>query len=309
KVAEWTLIGIMVLLASGFFFQFGLGRTGFLTAFAPGEAQANLFRGTEDADGDWWYPLGVSVVATPVDIGGEKRTGYTVTKRADDPWARLQQVVTLNPGTTYTLSAAWKPYGDARPGFDGWGQQGGETVDSVLSTYLSDGSHMAGGSGGITALSSSSVDLGDGWVRAQVTFSYDGDGPLVWYVGAVPDRSNLTGVSTTFAELQLTATDAPVSYVPGHAERGVANLSTSRLPVWRDAMAAIAARPLLGWGPNGLPSALQELQADQVRVRPVAAHAHNIVLAVWVDRGLLGLAGLAVLGIVLALRAVQHRDR
>lgn len=309
KVAEWALIGLMLLLASGLFYQFGLGRTGFLTAFAPGQAEANLFRGSEVVDGDWWYPLGVSLVGTTVDIGGVQRTGYTVTKLTQDPWARLQQIVTLQPGTTYTLSAAWRPHGEARPGFDGWGQQSPDLPDTVLSTYVSGGTHMAVASGGLSVLSSSSVDLGDDWVRAQVTFAYEGEAPLVWYVGAVPDRSNLTGVSTTFAELQLTATEGPVAYAAGHAERGVANLSTSRLPIWRDALAAIAARPLLGWGPTGLPTAMDELQGSQMRVRPVAAHAHNIVLAVWTDRGLLGLAGLAVLGVVIALRAVQHRDR
>src|SRR5690606_2438332 len=210
---------------------------------APGEAEANLFRGTEVVDGDWWYPLGVSLVGTTVDVGGVQRTGYTVTKQLQDPWARLQQVVTLQPGRTYTLSSAWRPHGETRPGFDGWGQRSADEADSVLSTYVTGGTHVAVASGGISVLSSSSIDLGDGWVRAQVTFSFDGGTPMAWYVGAVPDRSNLTGVSTTFAELQLTATDVPVPYVPGHAERGVANLSTSRLPVWRDALTAISARP------------------------------------------------------------------
>src|SRR5690606_2555327 len=154
----------------------------------------------------------------------------------------------------------------------------------VLSTYVSAGTHVAVGSGGIYVHSSSAADLGDGWVRAQVTFSYDGAAPMVWYVGVVPDRSNLTGVSTTFAELQLTAADAPVADVPRHAERSVANPSPSRLPIRRLAPTAIAARPLLGWGPNGLPTAIHELHPDQMRVRPVAAHAHNIALAVWVDR-------------------------
>src|SRR5690606_24160005 len=132
---------------------------------------------------------------------------------------------------------------------------------------------------------------------------------LIWYVGAAPDRSNLTGVSTTFAEMQLTASDAPLPYVPGQAERGVTSLSESRLPIWRNSLTAISARPLLGWGVGGLPLAMSELQPEEARLRPVAAHAHNMIMATWVDRGIVGLVGLVILATVLALRAIQQRDR
>jgi len=308
KAAEWVLIGAMVMLALGVLHPLGIGRTGFLTAFVPGTQEANLFRGTEVVKGDWWYPLGVSVVGTNVQIGDSERAGLTVTKRWEEPWTRLQQVITLEPSQTYTLSAAWRPHGDARPGFEAWGQAGGD-IATTLSTYVDGGTHVAHGAGGITVLTSSAIDLGDGWTRAQVTFSYQGEAPVVWYVGAAPDRSNLTGVSTTFAELQLTATDAPVPYVPGLAERGVASLRASRLPIWRDALTAISARPLLGWGPSGLPLAMSELRPEEARLRPVAAHAHNMALATWVDRGIVGLIGLGILATVLALRAIQQRDR
>lgn len=308
KAAEWLLIGIMVLLALGALNPIGIGRTGFLTAFDPGTQEANLFRGTEVVEGDWWYPLGVSVVGTSVTIDGVERAGLTVTKRWEEPWTRLQQVITLHPDQTYTLSAAWRPHGDARPGFEAWGQLG-DAPATTLSTYLNEGTHVANGSGGITVLTSSAIELESDWVRAQVTFSYQGDAPVVWYVGAAPDRSNLTGVSTTFAELQLTATDVALPYVPGPAERGVASLRASRLPVWRDALAAISARPLLGWGPGGLPLAMAELKPEESRLRPVAAHAHNMALGTWVDRGLVGLVGLIILATVLSLRAVQQRDK
>lgn len=307
KGAEWLLIGGMLVLALGLLKPLGLGRTGFLTAFVPGEQEANLFRGTEVVRGDWWYDLGVSVVGTNVLVDGVERAGLTVTKRWQEPWARLQQVLTLEPGQTYTLSAAWRPHGDARPGFEAWGESG--NGPTKLSTYVLDGTHVANGTGGISVLTSSTSDLGDEWTRAQVTFSYGGESPLIWYVGVAPDRSNLTGVSTTFAELQLTASDTALPYVPGVAERGVGNLRESRLPIWRDAVAAITARPVLGWGESGLPRAMAALQPDEARLRPVAAHAHNMVLAVWVERGLLGVIGLLMLVTVLALRAVQQRDK
>lgn len=307
KGAEWVLVGAMLMLASGLLNPLGIGRSGFLTTFAPSSQEANLFRGTEVVKGDWWYDLGVSVVGTNVVIDGVERAGLTVTKRWEEPWARLQQVVTLQPGQTYTLSAAWLPHGEARPGLEAWGEVANGSV--TLSTYVENGVHTTIGSGGITVLTSSVGELADGWSRGQVTFSYDGQESVIWYVGAAPDRSNLTGVSTTFAELQLTATDAPLPYVPGLAERGVSGLRESRIPIWRDALTAIAAQPLLGWGQGGLPLAMSELQPDAARLRPVAAHAHNMVLAVWVDRGVLGVMGLLMLGTVLALRVIQQRDK
>src|SRR5690606_16725203 len=98
-------------------------------------------------------------------------------------------------------------------------------------------------------------------------------------------------------------------YIPGQAERGVTSLSESRLPIWRNSLTAISARPLLGWGVGSLPLAMNELQPEEARLRPVAAHAHNMILATWVDRGIVGLVGLVILATVLALRAIQQRDR
>ena len=309
RAAEWALLAVMFLLASGLLAPLGVGRTGFLTSFQPAPADANLFRGTEVVDGDWWLPLGVSYSGSTLDVEGMTRSAIIVTKRSTDNWARLQQVVMLEPEQTYTLSAVLRPFSEARPGFDGWGLLQGEDGAAHLGTTLTGTRHDARVTGPLTVLSTGALALDDGMVRAQVTFRYDGDRPLAWYVGVVPDRSNLTNVSTAFAELQLTATDVPVPYVPGRAERGVASLRASRYPIWRDALDAIRARPLLGWGTGGLPEAVNALEGDQARLRPIASHAHNMVLAVWVERGAVGVVGLAALFVALGLRAVQQRDK
>src|SRR5690606_27755274 len=108
---------------------------------------------------------------------------------------------------------------------------------------------------------------------------------------------------------QLTATYTLLPYRPGAAERGVTDLRTSRFPIWRDALDAIGARPLFGWGPDGFPVAVEVLRPDETLLRPVAAHAHNALLAAWVDRGLVGVLGLLGLFALLGLRAIQQRDR
>lgn len=142
-----------------------------------------------------------------------------------------------------------------------------------------------------------------------VTFRYEGESPLTWYAGVVPDRSNEVGVSMQFAELQLTPSYALLPYRPGTATRGVTDLRTSRFPIWRDALSAISQKPLFGWGPVGLPAAVDTVHPDEVLLRPVGSHAHNIFLSVWVERGFVGVLGIVGLLAMLSLRAIQQRDR
>lgn len=308
RVAEWVLIGLMALIVSGAAALLGLGRTGFVTAFVP-VPDGNQFRGTEVVNGDWWYPLGVTFTGAQATIHGEERTVINVTKQWSESWSRLQQAVTLQPGETYTLSAAIQAPAGATPGFDGWGRNGGGAEVSNLGSTINGEAHRAAGTGLITVISSSAVTLDDAWTRGVVTFRYDGQQPLTWYVGVVPDRSAQVDITTSFAQLQLTPSYTLLPYRPGPAASGVADLRTSRLPIWRDALSAISARPLLGWGPQGFVAAVTTQHPDEALVRPIAAHAHNAWLDAWVDRGIFGMLGLVGLVALLALRAVQQRDR
>ncbi len=307
--AEWALIGIMALLVSGIPAWIGLGRTGFLTALIPPGHASNLFRGTEVAQGDWWFPHGVEFAGRDVVVDGHQGVAFDVTKVSQDAWARLQQVVTLQPNETYTLSALLNSPPGARPGFDGWGRLPDTDATENLGTVLEGTVHRATATGALRVISSSAEALDGNWTRAFVTFRYEGDRPLTWYVGVVPDRSNLTAVTSSFAELQLVPSYSLLPYRPGEASRGVTDLRTSRFPIWRDSLEAIGSRPLFGWGPNGFPTAIATLRPDEMLLRPVAAHAHNVFLAAWVDRGLVGLLGFIGLFALLALRAVQQRDR
>jgi hypothetical protein len=75
-LAEWGLIALMLFVASGLGESVGLGRTGFRLDLVPPAAGANLFRGTEIAGGEWWYPLGVGARVEPVVVDGVERTGF-----------------------------------------------------------------------------------------------------------------------------------------------------------------------------------------------------------------------------------------
>lgn len=309
RAAQWMMVAVMAFILSGFPALLGLGRTGFLTDFVQTTDSPNQFRGTEVASGDWWFPLGVSFSNSKALIEGEERTTYLVSKEWTEPWSRLQQAVTLQPGEAYTLSAVINSSEGVRPGFDGWGREPSQDVPANLATTLDGSTHLASATGSLTVLTSSAVTLDDSWTRAFVTFRYEGDEPLVWYVGVVPDRSSRIDVATAFAEYQLVPSYSLLPYRPGAAARGVTDIQTSRLPIWRDALEAIAARPLLGWGPGGFPLAVETLHPDETLVRPVAAHAHNALLASWVDGGLLAALGIICLFAVLSIRAIQQRDR
>ena len=309
RAVEWTTIALIVVLATGIGGLLGVGRPGFLVDVAGSATSPNSFRGTEAPDGDWWHPLQVRFTSQAISLAGETRTAFTVTKTGSDPWARLQQVVTLRPGQAYVLSAALKASAEQRPGLDGWGSPGPDSQAVIVSSTVIDGTLRASASGAIELLGSELEPLAGGWSRATVRLRYVGDAPLVWYTGVVVDRREGSGAEVTFAELQLTAGEAPIGYVPGDAERGVADLRTSRFPIWRDAFTAISERPWWGWGPGGLPRAVEAVLPEDARLRPVAAHAHNLFLTTWVDRGAVGLLGVLLLFGLLGLRAVQQRDR
>ena len=309
SIAEWTLIVVMLAVASGVTSIVGLGQTGFrLDVIAP-PTGSNLFRATEAPVGEWWFPLGVEVEAETVTVGGVTRTGYRVTKSGTESYARLQQIVELQPDTTYVLAVAWTGGAALRPGLDGWGRvAASDRVINLGATYR-DGAWLAGSTGPITVVASSAETLDDGWTRGHVVFHYGGSEPVVWFVGAVPDRSDATGVTTTFAEFQLIEGDAWQPYLPNTADVRLADLRTTRLPLWRQAAAAIASRPWLGWGPGGYVAAQGTLSPEDVRYRPVVAHAHSLLLDVWTERGVIGLVGLLLLMGVMSLRLLQQRDQ
>jgi Undecaprenyl-phosphate galactose phosphotransferase WbaP len=307
-LAEWSVIVLLAIIASGLATVIGLGRPGFVTDLSGTHGGSNLLRGTELVEGDWWYPLGVTVTGREAVVNGANRTVFTVTKTWTEPWARLQQVAVLQPDTAYTLSALLRPEAGARAGLDGWGRiRDGEPAAIVSSTFI-DGATRASASGPLEIVETETTPLPDGWTRSSVSFRFLGTSPLAWYTGAIVDRSQRVGTSLEVAELHLAIGTGWQQYVPGAVTRG-ATLAASRFPIWNDALVAVAAQPLRGWGPGGLPHAISTLQPEEARIRPIAGHAHNALLASWVERGLLGAIGVLGLFTMLSLRAIQQRDR
>jgi hypothetical protein len=152
SLAEWVLIAVMLAVATGLTALVGLGRTGYRLDVVPPVAGANLFRGTEAAAGEWWYPLGVEIEAGAVTLDGVARTGYLVTKTDPEPYARLQQIVELRPRAAYVLAVAFRGDGNLRPGLDGWGRVEGTDQMVNLGATMRDGNWVVGSGGPLTVL-------------------------------------------------------------------------------------------------------------------------------------------------------------
>lgn len=307
-IVEWSVIALMLVAASGLGEALGLGRPGFRLDVVPPSTGANIFRGTE-AFGEWWYPLGVTVSDGPVQIGQVERTGFTVTKVDEASYARLQQIVELQPGREYVLAVTWHADASGDVGLDGWGRSPDGGRDATLMATHRDGAWVTSATPHFTLLGSGAEPVDDAWLRGHVHFRYEADTRLVWYVGAVPDRSAAVGASATFTEFQLTQADGPTAYVPNASDVRLTDLRATRLPMWREALDAIAERPWLGWGPSGFLRATEALQPREATFRPMAAHAHSLPIDTAVERGIVGLVGLVLLIAVMALRTLQQRDR
>ena len=314
RVSHLVLFGVVAVLVVAAGPRLGIGATGFLVDLERDPAAPNLLQGTEVAGGAWWHTLDVDVATGRATLDGMTLVSYTLTKRGEQGWARLQQRARLDPGET-TVSVYLRPEPGTRPGIDLWGRLGSgpDAHDfNVYATLREDGTWRASASGALALAEARRVPIDDassdaGWIRAAVTVHYDGP-TTDWYVGVTPDRRDgVLGTRTTFAGLQVDRGAVVGRYVPAPAESGL-DLRTARLPVWRDALAAIEAGSWRGWGREGFLSAADALRADERQQRAFPAHAHNVFLDTWVERGALGFVGVVLLVAVLAARAARHRD-
>ena len=309
RLIEGGLMAVMVLIAAGLSPLLGWGRVGFLVEFSGVSPSRNQLQGTEIASGDWWDTSWVSVASQPRTIAGTTLTSYVTTKDGSEGWLRLQQLVELEPGATYTLSA-WIDGSTAnRPSLQGWGQH---QVDDAVSTFYVGGNLFEGvwraTVGGAGELLDSGIAASDGpWRRVFATFSYDeGAPPITWYVGMAPDTRNVENSTTRFAGFQLEeGTLGP--YEPGVATEGL-GFGVARVPFWQTALDGIAAAPWFGYGAGTFPGFFHDNWPSRDLLHHTPAHPHNLYLEVLFERGIFGLVGLAAFLLALTWTALRMRD-
>jgi Undecaprenyl-phosphate galactose phosphotransferase WbaP len=309
-IAEAGLFLGMLAVAAGFGPLLGWGRTGFLLdILPPTEATRNLVHGSEILNGDWWDRMGVQVDPIIVSLGDQELTSFTVTKVAPESWHRLQQIVPLSAGTTYTVSVWLKrPKEGIRAGIQGWGQLDRTRRTFTVTGTLVDGKWRSSLSGPGQITGSGIVQTQDEWQRVWISFVYEGDDPLLhFWVGLAPDARQSVGTSATFAAFQLEEGMGPTPYSPGPATKGL-SLGIARLPYWQAAWQGISERPLLGWGQDSFPEYYRLNWPDRGRLHNIPAHVHNFFLHILFERGLVGLLGLIIFLIALAHVAIRRGD-
>jgi lipopolysaccharide/colanic/teichoic acid biosynthesis glycosyltransferase len=304
-----ALLAVMLAVAAGLGPLLGWGRVGFLVDVIPTGSAANLVRGSEIAAGDWWDAMGVTVVADEANVAGQPLTAYTVTKTGTESWLRLQQVVPLETGRTYTVSAWLKPLDPAaRPGIQGWGEPAGSNTVFAMTSALDGETLRASLAGPGTLLGSGVAEQSGDWRRIWITFRYEGTvSPLHWYVGLAPDSRSVAGTSARFAGFQLEPSETLSAYTPGAATQGL-GLGVARLPYWQAAWQGFIAQPWLGWGPGAFPDFFKLNRPERIMLHQTPSHPHSLPLGILFERGLLGLAGLALLLIALSYSAVRRLD-
>ena len=121
-----------------------------------------------------------------------------------------------------------------------------------------------------------------------------------------PDRSGMQGAAPA-----IEAFGGPgVRRLPaGGFDLNLRDLPATRVSLWQEAVRAAFTGLPWGWGPGGMSTAMYAIEPSERQPDTSARHAHNLVLDTWLERGWLGVLGLVLLLAVMALRALQQRDR
>lgn len=307
--AALALVAAGIAAATGLGPAVGWGSVGFVVEPAPGDGDGNLLQGTELPFGDWWDRSWVSVESYQVRLDAAELTAYRVRKDGSEAWLRLQQSVELLPGGTYTVSA-WmtSTAPDARPGIQGWGQLmvDGGVQPFVVTGSLRNGEWSASASGPGVVLDQGVAAVDGAWSRPFVTFEYVGDEPISWFVGLAPDNRDVDASVATFAGFQLERGSLN-AYTPGTATRGL-DAGVARFPLWQAAWNGIQERPWIGLGADVFPSYYLSNWPERNRLHVVPAHAHNLYLHTWFERGAIGVLGILALLAALATVSIRRGD-
>lgn len=305
----FSLLAAMVAAVVGLGPALGWGTVGFVLERAPSDPEANLLQGTELPFGDWWDRSWVSVEVHEVVLGGSELTAYDVQKNGREGWLRLQQAVELQPDMVYTVSA-WMTASstDSRPGIQGWGElvTRGRIQPFVITGSLTAERWNASSTGPGHVLDMGIAAVEGPWRRAFVTFEYSGDEPVAWFVGLAPDNRDAEASRASFAGFQLEAGRLS-PYEPGPATRGL-DARVARYPLWQAAWNGIRERPWLGFGPGAFPSWYLSNWPERDKLYVLPAHAHNLYLHAWFERGAAGLLGVIALLASLGAMAVRRGD-
>src|SRR5690625_1035292 len=304
----YGVITVLLVFLAGLGTVLGWGRLGFLVDVVPLETtETNLIQSSELPESEHWLAFGVSVASNTAEFPDGPLTVYSVTKVADEPSSRLQQVVNLEADQPYTVSAWFRTDSDEHQyGIQGWTElRDGSTFSATGIKQAGD--FVARASRPARILDSGLADTHGDWQRLWFSFVYEGEqSPVQMFLGLAPDNRRAVGGTTQFAGFQLGRGTVPTAYVPGSAARGV-SLGSGRLPYWSAAWSGFVRSPLIG-NAEPFPEYFQSQGRLRSRINEPPAHAHTTLLQTLYQRGLLGALGLVLFLLAVAWPAWTRRD-
>lgn len=286
RARAWVILLTIGLLFAASTTLTPLGSRWFAWNAAP---STNLILASEDMAGAFWTRRDV-LPMRGADIGGHAT--YHLSATVADPLARLHQRVLLRPDEVMTLSVEFGPGAEAA-GVHAFSEAGGRIS-------LSRSGEVEQLREPPTLLRTAVAELEDGWTRLELTVMQQGEDPLVWRFGLAPSLRGGLGSEVWVRRPQLSSGPEALPYTPTSPEdrgRDLAGLSAAQR--WGYVAAALAVMRghwWLGHGPSADFSSLVEARSPGLLAasdRP--SHPHNLPMAMLVQYGLLGLAGLSLM--------------
>jgi hypothetical protein len=293
-VARLSLLALSFLLL--FFFLLPSWRQRMIETVTwllqPPLSSQNLLISSESLLDGFWQAQQVRVEQKTSTVPSE----WLLTKTSPEGWSRVQQQVIFFPGRQYSLSGEFLALSNPA-GF--WGVGGNENESAELSVNLR-GDYQVTGS--LENVEVKVTKLEAGWQRLQVTFTYTGQQPLRWWLGPTPDQGDELS-SLIVRALQFeegTGGTYQATYSPSLA----ASNAQTRLPTFRVAWRGFSEKPLWGQG-------LNNFRAYYLAHPPghnpfVTDHAHNFILQILFERGVVGFLGLVLILAALVSLAKNH---
>lgn len=265
----------------------------------------NLLVSTEVLDdATHWNAIGVVADRLAPRPGGT--SVWRIARTEPITWARPQQSVTLRGGNDYTLTAALRSprtlergaLDVSSPGLIGWTAREGSSVAFEVALQGNEAKILR--STGLTIAFASVSDLDDGWRRLQFTFTVAGDGSVPMAIGVSPGISseNLQDV-VDVKEIQLETGTTPTTYEPSINRATGTGEALARGEIFDLAWRGVREAPIFGHGRTAF---ADYYVANGGTGRP-ASHAHNVVLQVAFQSGVLGVLALIAMLAVLYVRA------
>lgn len=261
------------------------------TLFGSRGAEAyNLVPASEAIGTPPWRLVGVQVASRGATGDAAQVTLDKTEPRSD---ARAVVAVPLEAGREYLATVdllAFTP--GARPGLLGWIAPGEDVAGTLIAALRGDDVEVTT-RGPVVAAVEDLQDIGGGWKRLRVRFRVDGEGARSMAFGPSPDlRPATTGAVVGVARLQVADAAAPLTYFATHQVSDSSTTALGRLTIFEDAWAGFLAAPLLGHGYGSFEDHQAAARAGRAFV---VTHAHDLVLQVLYECGIVGLLGLMTL--------------